>query len=190
MYYGDAADRVRARVRSGVSITSIAVPPMRLADFAREHSVGLTRFAYLLCGDRGLAEDLVQDAFLALYRRFGEQLVLDAPVAYARRAIVNANISHARRKSYALTVLTEPPERSDTGPDPAHTVEQDAMWSALATLPERQRAVLVLRYYLDLSDPEIAAALDCREGTVRSLASRAFATLRADSGLIMTEESR
>jgi RNA polymerase sigma factor (sigma-70 family) len=56
--------------------------------------------------------------------------------------------------------------------------EQDAMWRALAALPERQRAVLVLRYYLDLPDGEIASALGCREGTVRSLATRAFAALR------------
>lgn len=163
---------------------------MTLADFAREHSVALTRFAYLLCGDRGQAEDLVQEAFLGLYRRFGAQLTLDAPVAYARRAIVNANTSNARRKSSALTVLTEPPDRPDSGRDPAYSVEQDAMWSALATLPERQRATLVLRYYLDLTDAEIAAALDCREGTVRSLAARAFATLRADSGLTLTKETR
>jgi RNA polymerase sigma-70 factor (sigma-E family) len=151
---------------------------MRLADFAREHSVRLTRFAYLLCGDRGLAEDLVQDAFLALYRRFGEQLPIEAPVAYARRVVVNGHISHTRRRS--ATVLAEVPERADEVP---HPEDQDAMWRALATLPERQRTVLVLRYYLDLPDREIAAALDCREGTVRSLAARAFATLRTVPGL-------
>ncbi|HJQ44507.1 MAG TPA: sigma factor, partial [Jatrophihabitantaceae bacterium] len=65
------------------------VPVISLADFARDNSSSLARFAYLVCGDRGLAEDLVQDAFTALYRRFGETLSLDAPVAYARRAIVN-----------------------------------------------------------------------------------------------------
>jgi RNA polymerase sigma-70 factor (sigma-E family) len=163
-----------------VSVTSTATPPMKLADFAREHSVGLTRFAYLLCGDRGLAEDLVQDAFLALYRRFGEQLPLDAPVAYARRTIVNGHVSHTRRRVHALTVVGDVPDRPD---DRFRGDDEDAMWSALSTLPERQRTVLVLRYYLDLADRDIAAALDCREGTVRSLAARAFATLRARPGL-------
>jgi RNA polymerase sigma-70 factor (sigma-E family) len=146
-----------------------------LADFATANSVGLTRFAYLLCGDRGLAEDLVQDAFVALYRRFGERLPLEAPVAYARRTIVNGHISHARRRSASAVVLGAVPDRPV---EERGSAEQDAMWQVLATLPDRQRAVLVLRYYLDLSDADIAAALGCRAGTVRSLAARAFAALR------------
>lgn len=157
---------------------SVGVSAPTLADFARDHSVGLTRFAYLLCGDRGRAEDLVQDAFLALYRRFGEQLPLEAPVAYARRTIVNAHISHARRRS--ATVMADVPDRPV---DAVQHGDEDAMWRALATLPDRQRSVLVLRYYLDLSDHDIATTLDCKEGTVRSLAARAFATLRMRPGL-------
>jgi RNA polymerase sigma-70 factor (sigma-E family) len=157
-----------------------------LAEFAEANTVGLTRFAYLLCADRGLAEDLVQDAFVALYRRFGEQLPLAAPVAYARRAIVNAHISHRRRRAATAVVLVEPPDVAVAAHDPS---DQDAMWRALSTLPERQRAVLVLRYYLDLSDDDIASALDCRPGTVRSLATRAFAALRATAALT-TKDSR
>jgi RNA polymerase sigma-70 factor (sigma-E family) len=162
-----------------------AVSALSLADFARAESVSLTRFAYVLCGDRGLAEDLVQDAFVALYRRFGPELPLEAPLAYARRTIVNAHISHTRRRATSSTVLGDPPDRpvEDTG-----HVLQDAMWHTLAALPDRQRAVLVLRYYLDLSDADIAATLDCREGTVRSLAARAFASLRANPALTATED--
>jgi RNA polymerase sigma-70 factor (sigma-E family) len=158
-----------------VEATLPAVTGVPLAEFATANSVGLTRFAYLLCGDRGLAEDLVQDAFMALYRRFGERLPLDAPVAYARRAIVNGHISHTRRRSASALVFGEVPDR---GVEEGGSVEQDAMWRVLAILPDRQRAVLVLRYYLDLSDADIAAALGCRAGTVRSLAARAFAALR------------
>jgi RNA polymerase sigma-70 factor (sigma-E family) len=154
----------------------VSVPT--LADFARDNSVTLTRFAYLICGDRGRAEDLVQDAFVALYRRFGEQLPLDAPVAYARRTIVNGYISHRRRR--AVTVLAEVPDRPV---DSSHHEDEDAMWRALATLPDRQRSVLVLRYYLDMPDHDIASILDCRGGTVRSLAARAFATLRTSPDL-------
>lgn len=151
-----------------------------LAEFAREHSIALTRFAYLLCADRGLAEDLVQDAFLALYRRFGPTLPLESPVAYARRSIANGFISHARRRAHALTVVGDVPDRAL---DPTDGAERDAMWAALATLPERQRSVLVLRYYLDLPDREIAAVLGAREGTVRSLAARAFTALRTRTDL-------
>jgi RNA polymerase sigma-70 factor (sigma-E family) len=151
-----------------------------LAAFAGEQGRGLTRFAYLICGDRGLAEDLVQDAFASLYKRYGAYLPLEAPVAYARKAIVNAHISASRRKITAATVLGSVPDRSIEAAD---LVEQDAMWRALSALPQRPRAVLVMRYYLDLPDPEIAAILGCREGTVRSLATRAFATLRTDPHL-------
>jgi RNA polymerase sigma-70 factor (sigma-E family) len=148
-----------------------------LAQFAAEHGVALTRFAYLLCGDRGRAQDLVQDTYLALYRRFGDELPIAAPVAYARRAIVHAQVSRARRRSSTETPVAELPEPAAVDPTVAED-EQDAMWRALATLPERQRTVLVLRYYADLPDSEIARLLGVRRGTVRSLATRAFAELR------------
>ena len=148
------------------------------AAFAERHGVELTRLAYLLVGDRQLAEDLVQDVLLALHRRFGETITADAPLAYARRALANAAISRSRRRSDV--VAAEPPDRAVVD-EPR---EQGAMWHALDSLPSRQRSVLVLRYYADLSDARIAEVLGCREGTVRSLAARAFATLRADRTLL------
>jgi RNA polymerase sigma-70 factor (sigma-E family) len=151
-----------------------------LAAFAGEHGVALTRFAYLLCGDRGLAEDLVQDTYLALHRKYGATLPLDAPVAYTRRAIVNAFISRGRRRSSLELATAELPDRPLDLPGPD---ERDAMWRALAVLPERQRTVLVLRYYLDLADRDIANLMDAGEGTVRSLAARAFAALRQHPAL-------
>jgi RNA polymerase sigma-70 factor (sigma-E family) len=160
-----------------------------LAAFAADHGLALTRFAYLLCADHGVAEDLVQDTYLAMYRRHGSELRLDAPVAYARRAIVNTYISRRRRRSSAEMATADLPE---------HPVEmgtrddQDAMWQALAVLPERQRTVLVLRYYVDLADREIAKVIGASEGTVRSLAARAFAALREHPTLNPTsaEEQR
>jgi RNA polymerase sigma-70 factor (sigma-E family) len=157
----------------------VAVSAPTLADFARDNTVALTRFAYLICGDRGRAEDLVQDAFVALYRRFGGELPVEAPVAYARRTIVNGHISRSRRRS--VDVLAEVPDRPVAA---AHNEDEDAMWRALATLPDRQRSVLVLRYYLDVPDHEIANILDCRADTVRSLGARAFATLRTSPELL------
>jgi RNA polymerase sigma-70 factor (sigma-E family) len=157
--------------------------------FAADQSVALTRFAYLICGDRQLAEDLVQDAFLALYRRFGDEVAADAPLAYARRVIVNAHISRGRRRGYHELAVADLP---DHGVLPDHGEEQAAMWQALSGLVDRQRTVLVARYYVGMSDREIAALLDCREGTVRSLAARAFAALREHPGLrpTHTEEDR
>jgi RNA polymerase sigma-70 factor (sigma-E family) len=181
-----AAQSAARCVQTVVNATITAMTGSTLAEFAAANTVGLTRFAYVLCGDRGLAEDLVQEAFVALYRRFGEDLPIAAPVAYARRSIVNAHISHRRRRASSALVLVEPPDIAVAAHDSS---EQDAMWRALAALPERQRGVLVLRYYLDLGDDDIAATLDCRPGTVRSLAARAFAALRTAPALT-TEDSR
>ncbi len=150
-------------------------PAVTLTAFVAQHSLGLTRFAYVLTGDRQLAEDLVQDCLLALHRRFGETLPIEAPVAYARRVIVNGQTSRMRRLAGSEVVVDSVP---DTGIDATDLSEQDAAWRMLATLPHRQRAVLVLRYYVDLTDDEIARTLGCRVGTVRSLAARAFAALR------------
>jgi RNA polymerase sigma-70 factor (sigma-E family) len=161
--------------------------PATLARFVADHGLALIRFAYVLCGDRGRAEDLVQDTYLALYRRYQGELPLDAPVAYARRSIVNGQLSRLRRRSSGETLIGEIPEVPVDADLPD---EQDAMWRTLAGLPDRQRAVLVLRYYIDLSDADIAQLLGTKEGTVRSLAARAFARLREHPALLATEEQR
>ena len=162
----------------------ISLGGQSLGDFAREHGLELTRFAYLISGDRTRADDLVQDVLLAMHRRFGARLEIEQPVAYARRAIVNANVSFNRRRS-STEVLTaidlDRPVTDDAGPDD--------LWSLLATLPHRQRVVLVMRYYLGYSDAEIAGTLGCRRGTVRSLASRALADLRASDGITLLNPS-
>lgn len=155
-----------------------------LSEVAAQYSVSLTRFAYLICGDRQRAEDLVQDAFLAVYRRFGDVLSLAAPEAYLRRTIVNAHLAATRRRASSELPTDQMPDSPTSPEDPS---DRDAMWRALGTLPARQRAVLVLRYYLDLPDPTIADLLSCRRGTVRSLAARAFAALRVHPDL--AEES-
>jgi RNA polymerase sigma-70 factor (sigma-E family) len=149
--------------------------------FARRCGVDLLRFAYLLCGDRHRAEDLLQDVLLSMYRRFPAGLPLDNPIGYARRALANANVTRARRASSTeLVVDLFPDAAAPTGIDPA---DRDLLWQALARLPIRQRTVLVLRFYLDAPDHEIATTLDCRLGTVRSLASRGLAALRDDPTL-------
>lgn len=151
--------------------------PVTLADFVRARGLELTRFAYLITGDRGRAEDLVQDVLLALHRRFGPVFDVADPGAYARRAVVNAHLSWLRRRHLLELPSEHVPEQpcSDTT---EFDVVADQTWQLLATLPARQRTVLVLRYYLGYSDCDIAALLNCREGTVRSLATRAFKILR------------
>jgi RNA polymerase sigma factor (sigma-70 family) len=155
-----------------------------LGDFTREHGLELTRFAYLISGDRIRSDDLVQDVLLAMHRRFGARLEIEQPVAYARRAIVNANISWSRRRSSAEVLTATDLDRPVTD-DPGTA----GLWSLLTALPHRQRVVLVMRYYLGYSDAEIAETLGCRRGTVRSLASRALADLRTADGITLLSSS-
>jgi RNA polymerase sigma-70 factor (sigma-E family) len=147
-----------------------------LVDFVRVNSLGLTRFAYLVTGDRLRAEDVVQDVFMAMHKRFGPTIELDNPHAYAQRAIVNAHISWLRRRRPNELLIDELPERPVAARADSET--NDEVWNALVGLARKQRIVLVLRYYEGFSDKEIAAILGCRESTIRSLATRAFARLR------------
>lgn len=138
----------------------------------------LVRTAYAVCGDRGVAEDAVQSAFVTAYRRWRRISRLAAPEAYLRRMVVNAVLDDRRRARRRHEVVSgTPPERAATG-GIDDGLAHDEVWAAVLTLPPRQRAVLVLRYYEDLSEQQIADALDCRPGTVKSQASAALAALR------------
>lgn len=160
-------------------------PGQTVAEFARTKGLELLRFAYLLSGDRQRAEDLLQDVLLSMYRKFPATMPLDNPVGYARRALANKNISRARRGSSSELVVDLFPDRAaPPGPDPA---DRDLLWQALRRLPVRQRTVLVMRFYLDATDDDIATTLGARHGTVRSLASRGLAALRTDPTLTATE---
>ncbi|MDO8389381.1 MAG: sigma-70 family RNA polymerase sigma factor [Actinomycetota bacterium] len=139
----------------------------RFATFYRAERPAAVRLAALLT-QRVAAEDVVQEAFAGLYPRFAD---LDNPAAYLRVAILNGCRQMHRRRAVELDRL---PRLTTPGVfDP----ELPAMADAVAALPYRQRAVLVLRYWLDLSEDEIAEALGCRPGTVKSLSSRALERL-------------
>jgi RNA polymerase sigma-70 factor (sigma-E family) len=139
----------------------------------------LLRFAYLLCGDRHLAEDLVQDVLARAHRRW-DRIEAEAPDSYLRTAIVRAHLSWRRRRASGERVTAAPPELGRSVPDfaQAHAV-RDELWRLLAGLPRAQRAVLVLRFFEDLDDGRIASVLGCAQGTVRVHASRGLAALRA-----------
>lgn len=137
----------------------------------RDSYAALVRLACLLLGHRaGVdAEEVVQEAFAELHRRW---MVVETPGAYVRAAVVNGCRKSQRRAAMGRN-------RADAlGESGPAVLGADHMADAIARLPDRQRAVVVLRFYEDMSEADIAAALRCRPGTVKSLASRALAELR------------
>ena len=128
----------------------------------------LVRLAFLLTGSQAAAEDLVQDVFLRTRTRLDR---VDEPVAYLHRSVTNACWSWHRRRRREVDYR---PER----PVVVAGTSDVEMWDALARLPPRRRQVLVLRYYLDYSEAQIAEAIGCRPGPVKSATHRALADLR------------
>ena len=142
----------------------------------------LVRTAYAVSGDLGIAEDAVQTAFAKAYRSWRRISRMESPEGYVRRMVVNEVLSTRRRAALRHEVSrAEPPEGTEAR-SPEDSLARDEIWRAVTGLPPRQRAVLVLRYYEDLSEQQIADALGCRPGTVKSQASAALATLRARLG--------
>jgi RNA polymerase sigma-70 factor (sigma-E family) len=154
---------------------------MTFEEFAAARLPAVLKFAAVLTGDRGLAEDVVQEVLIRASTRWQAIAGLDKPEAYIRKMIVNEYLSW-RRRSWRLVLSGTGAElRGRPAPDhAAGYAERDAIWAELAKLPPRQRAVLVLRYYEGLTDPEIADVLGCRPGTVRGYACRALAALRVE----------
>ncbi len=139
-------------------------------DFYRAEWAGAVRLASLLV-QRVAAEDLVQDAFAAVYPKFA---TLDNPAAYLRVAIVNGCRQSHRRRAVEVDRMPRLMLAADTPP------ELGELADVVTALPYRQRAVLVLRYWVGLSEHEIADALGCRPGTVKSLSSRALERLSTE----------
>jgi RNA polymerase sigma-70 factor (sigma-E family) len=146
--------------------------------FVRLHSERLYQTAYLLTGSVSQAEELLQDTFARLYPRWARVAASDSPVAYVRRSLANGFVSGRRRRSGRDVSLTQVIDDSDGG-DVAETIaNRHLLWQLLRTLPPRQRAALVLRYFHDMPDDEVAEALGCRVATVRSLVSRGVVAMR------------
>jgi len=167
---------------------------VRDADFSAYMAArqpALLRTAYLLTGDQASAEDLVQTAFAKLYLSWDKVDDRGALDAYVRRILVNEHNSLWRRAWKRTEVSTDSvPERQVT--DEYDDGRATAVWELVQTLPRKQRAVIVLRYYEQLSETEIAHTLGISSGTVKSQASRALATLRqrVPDALILGEEER
>lgn len=157
------------------------------------HYAPLCRLAYVILGDAQMAEEIVMDALLKTYKGWGRIRDLDRSDAYLKRAVVNLCRSKIRRKMVenrvnevthhrdALKTPSWDPERHETS---------RLVWAAVKTLPERQRAAVVLRYFEDLPEAQIAEVLECSVGTVKSQLSKARAKLEKQLGASLGEESR
>jgi RNA polymerase sigma-70 factor (sigma-E family) len=148
------------------------------ADYFTARAAPLRRLAYALCGDWHAAEDVVQTAFVKLYRAW-RRVRPESMDAYVRRIVVNTYLSH-RRDRRRESVLAEPPDPG-APPDPDAGMRVDVA-RALATLPARQRAMVVLRHLEDLSVAEVSDLLGIAEGTVKSQTARGVQALRQALG--------
>src|SRR5579859_7279364 len=149
----------------------------RYEEFVATHGDGLVKLAYAICGDRGRAEDAVQEALTRVYQRWSR---LTDPVAYARRTAINATRDDWRRSMRADRAYREAARISSVETDDPHErfVTNSELMAALDELPHGQRAVIVLRYGSQLSEAETAATLNISIGTVKSQSARALARLR------------
>ncbi|HEV2885760.1 MAG TPA: SigE family RNA polymerase sigma factor [Jatrophihabitans sp.] len=153
------------------------------AQFVEDHTDSLLGTAYLLTRDRQAAEELVQDTLVALYPQWSRVSAAQSPIAYVRRSLINRYLNQQRRGSATELVTNQLPDQL-AGPDFARRIDdRDQLRRILSTLPPRQRAAVVLRYFHDLSDQQVAETMGCRATTVRSLISRALSTLRGDAAL-------
>jgi RNA polymerase sigma-70 factor (sigma-E family) len=149
-----------------------------------EHALRLTRLAYVMLGDRGAAEDIVQEAFAGLHRNWGRLADQSRAVFYLRSSVLNGCRDVLRRstRSLTLTLVDELPDAPRTVTPSAESSvlsveERQAVVTAIRQLPARQREALVLRFYLDEPEREIARLMGVRPGTVRSTTARALAAL-------------
>ena len=156
--------------------------PPDFESYVASRRAQLRRTAYLLCGDWDRAEDIVQDTLTRLYVHWRRASSADSVDAYVRRSLVNAYLSEGRRP-WRRERPTEVLPETEVGDATGRIVAEDEVQAALRRLPRRQRAVVVLRYFDDLSEAETARLLGISTGTVKSQTSKALAALRVDEGL-------
>ena len=158
-------------------------------DYVAARSPVLLRTAYLLTGNRTDAEDLLQTALAKTYLAWDRIRDREAVDGYVRRVLVNTQTSWWRKRKvdeHPTNDLSEQPGQDARGDFVTAHALHDALWAALTTLPKRQRAIVVLRYYEDLSEAETARIMGISVGTVKSTTSRALVKLR-ESSLLATE---
>jgi len=166
-----------------------ADPQRAVSDLYQAHAVGFIRLAVIMLGDRPAAEDVVQEAFFGLYRRWTHLADTGKALSYLRSSILNGCRSELRHRIRNERRAAQPPSAAATA-SAEHAAligeEHHQVLAALRRLPRRQREALVLRFYLDLSQREIAASMGISHGTVKSTTSRALVAL----GRLLEEEDR
>jgi len=147
-------------------------------EFATVEAGRLRRAAYLMCGDWHMAQDLTQTALARVYVAWPRVRSSASAYAFAQRTLVNAFLAHRRRRSASEIPVSEPVATTAGAAEGVAPELRLVLLAALATLPRRARAVVVLRYWEDLSVEQVAAAVGCSPGTVRSQSARALGKLR------------
>jgi RNA polymerase sigma factor (sigma-70 family) len=169
-------------------VTVLDVPKGRLEELYVRHVLDAVRLAYLLTGDRELAEDLAQEAFARIAGRLVHLRQPEAFWLYLRRSVVNLSRNHFRHRAVERAYL----ERQARRPEPTWAepdiIAHDAVREALLALPERQRTALVLRYFEDLSEEQATAVMGIARGTLSSLISRGLAALRV-AGIAVDDDA-
>ncbi len=151
-------------------------------EYAASAWPSLYRHAYLLSGNHADAEDLAQQTLIKVHGAWSKVAGAEAPQTYVRRILVNTFLSTKRPMARRLEVLAGDQAPEPVTPPADGPEDRMTLWPHVRDLPPRQRAVIVLRYYEHLSEAEIADALDCSAGTVKSTAHRALANLRTSLG--------
>jgi RNA polymerase sigma-70 factor (sigma-E family) len=180
-------------VTDSIPLPGASLDAGAIAALFRDHHAELVRLALLMVGDLPTAEDVVQDVYASLHRRSraqGHAQTVEAPLPYVRAAVLNGCRSVLRRRGIAhrvglvhrASLNDETTVRASAESEVILSEDRRQVLSALARLPRRRREVLVLRYYLGLSEAEIAAVLGISAGTVKSTAARALAALARDLG--------
>ncbi|MEU5722707.1 SigE family RNA polymerase sigma factor [Micromonospora sp. NPDC047738] len=163
-------------------------PSDTFAEFVTARSARLLRTAYLLTHDWAHAEDLLQTALVRAWGAWGR---IDAdPEPYVRRILVNVYASWWRRRWRQVEQPTSQLPERPTADELSHLDQRDQVWQAIGKLPRRQRTVLVLRYFEDMTEAQIADAMGISVGTVKSQATKALAKLRLDESLTLEAAHR
>jgi RNA polymerase sigma-70 factor (sigma-E family) len=176
---------MKVETRAGVDVRGEAT----FTDFFHDSGRPLVRLAYLLVGNLGDAEDVTQEVLEELYRRW-DDVRPETAMAYARTAVVNRSRGLLRRRAVARRFAPRLAQPEQAGPAP---IEDRWLWDLVQALPRRQREVVVLRYWCDLAEADIAQVLRISTGTVKSSAHRAHARLATalaehHSGVIKTQK--
>ncbi len=159
-------------------------PAEAVSALYQAHALGLIRLAVVMLGDRAAAEDVVQEAFCGLYRRWHHLSDPAKALSYTRSSVINNCRTALRRRRRQSGLAGDPPSESAEAVALAGEEHREVL-TAIRRLPARQREVLVLRFYLDLDEAEIAASMRISRGTVKSTTSRALAAL----GRLLGEQS-